>query len=405
MTAQRVTHVITTLDPSHGGPPVVVARLAAAQSALGADVEVLHVVKPASDHQAPARIATLLAGLDLPPGTPAPRFESIPRAGPLPSWLGRCPLRARVQDAARQGRTIHVHELWTHTSFNASDAALRAGTPLVFTAHGMLHPWSLAQRPLRKRVALMAHFRRALGRASFIHALNDDERAHLAALDLGQRRPPIEVIANAIDPREFAQVPAHQAPPSEATHRTDQQHPPTALFLSRLHHKKGLDILADAWALAAPKVPTAKLLVAGPDDGARAGFEAAIARAGLTARTELLGPIYGPDKLALLERATCFVLPSRQEGFSIAILEALACATPALISPECCFPQVATRSAGIVAPALTPQAFADGLVALLSDQHKARAMGQAGRAMVLSDYTWPVIARQMLDAYARHARG
>ena len=91
------------------------------------------------------------------------------------------------------------------------------------------------------------------------------------------------------------------------------------VFIARLHYKKGLDYLADAFAIVAPQSPDLDLVVAGPDEGAKSDFEDRIRRAGVGKRVHLVGPLYGPDKFAALVDCTCFCLPSRQEGFSVAV--------------------------------------------------------------------------------------
>jgi glycosyltransferase involved in cell wall biosynthesis len=172
------------------------------------------------------------------------------------------------------------------------------------------------------------------------------------------------------------------------------------LFLSRLHYKKGLDVLAEAFRIVVEGGSEAHLVVAGPDDGAKADFERRIEAAGLTNRVHLPGPIYGPQKLATLAEAACFVLPSRQEGFSVAILEALACGTPAIISTECHFPEVAEVGAGDVVP-LDASAIAAALGRVLGDEDLRKRMSKAGRELVAARFTWPRIAEQSIETYSR----
>ena len=176
------------------------------------------------------------------------------------------------------------------------------------------------------------------------------------------RRPGF-VIPNGVNLEEF------EPPPDPAIFR--RQLPalgdrPYILFLSRLHYKKGLDFLADAFRIVAATRADVQLVVAGPDDGAQTEFERRIAGAGLSDRVHVPGPIYGPEKLSAVAGAACFVLPSRQEGFSVAILEALACGTPAVVSEECHFPEVAEVEAGEVVP-LDAVAVAAALNRVLAD--------------------------------------
>jgi glycosyltransferase involved in cell wall biosynthesis len=109
--------------------------------------------------------------------------------------------------------------------------------------------------------------------------------------------------------------------------------------------------------------------------------------------------VYGDAKWDLLRDAAVFCLPSRQEGFSVGVTEALATGTPCVITEACNFPEVATEGCGAVVP-LDADALARGLLDVLRDPEEARAMGRRGRALVLERYTWPRIAEQMLALYA-----
>jgi glycosyltransferase involved in cell wall biosynthesis len=105
------------------------------------------------------------------------------------------------------------------------------------------------------------------------------------------------------------------------------------LFLSRLHPKKGLDLLVSAFARAGLR-DHATLVIAGPDSAD--GYEAKVRRLvkdhGLERRVIFTGMVYGKDRLALMADADLFVLPSHQENFGIVVAESLACGTPVLIS-------------------------------------------------------------------------
>ena len=120
----------------------------------------------------------------------------------------------------------------------------------------------------------------------------------------------------------------------------------------------------------------------------------------LTSRTHIVGPLYGTDKFAAFRHAACFCLPSRQEGFSVAILESLSAGTPVVISQACHFPEVAEQKAGEVVPLETP-AIAAALDRLLSNSSLRDQMGIAGQEMVHRNFTWPKIAEQTIAAYER----
>jgi glycosyltransferase involved in cell wall biosynthesis len=115
-----------------------------------------------------------------------------------------------------------------------------------------------------------------------------------------------------------------------------------------------------------------------------------------------VGPLYGQDKIGALVDAAVFCLSSRQEGFSMAITEALGCGLPAVVSAECHFPEVQSAGAGFVTP-LEPAAIASAILRILRDPPLRAGMSAAARDLVLSSYTWPKIAQACVDAYQRRA--
>ena len=339
----HVLHVLQTLDPASGGVAATASRLADGQRRAGHDARVL-----------------------------------------------TAPDARRLAESIAVADCLHLHGVWDTVLYRAARIANRNGTPYVLTPHGMLDPWSLAQKAIKKRVALALGYRRTLDRAATLVALHQDEAASFRALGL---RAPIVVIPNAVslpdpepDPAAFrATVPG----------LGDR---PYALFLGRLHHKKGLDYLAQAFVLAADAVADAHLVVAGPDEGARERFERAIAAASLAGRVHTVGTLLGPAKWGALAGAACFCLPSRQEGFSVAVLEALACRTPAIVSPECHFPEVESQCAGYVVP-LDPPAIAAAMARLLGDALLRDRLGAAGRRLVEARYTWAEVVTRTTALY------
>jgi len=291
-----------------------------------------------------------------------------------------------------QADLLHLHGVWDPLLLRAARNAWRLRVPYVITPHGMLDVWQLQQKRLKKWLALAMGYRRMLDRAAFLHFLNTDEARLATPLGLASGA---QVIPNGVAVEEFSALPTRGALRARFPQLADH---PCVLFLGRLHHKKGLDYLADAFALLLRSVPQARLVVAGPDGGARAGFERQLRRLGIAEQVLLTGPLYAADKLQALVDCDCFCLPSRQEGFSLAIIEALACGRPVVISEQCHFPEVATTGAGIVTP-LDPAQIATALAQVLTDGAAAARMGQAGRRLVTTRYTWPIVAGRMLATY------
>jgi len=174
---------------------------------------------------------------------------------------------------------------------------------------------------------------------------------------------------------------------------------PVVLFLSRLHPKKGLDVLAASFAKVAARLPNARLVIAGrPAPGYLADVKKTICAQGIDKRALLVGDLCGEEKISAYRAADVFVLPSRSENFGIAVVEAMACGTPVVVSRETPWSEVERYGAGRWAK-LDSGEFAQHIIEILEDGQLRRAMGQNGRALVREKYTWDRIAPRVLALY------
>ncbi len=377
-----ILHVVGGLGPAGGGPPGVAVRLACAQALAGHNVTLL----TNQDAFGPDVLQTYYAAV---PGLKQLRVRmQLPPVG-LAALLRDHP---DVREAVKSARVMHLHGIWDAILPVAAMAARSLGIPYVVRPAGMLDPWSLAQNAWKKRLAMRVVYRRMLTGAAFLHMLNVDEANLLEPLHLGR---PKRIIPNGIFLEEIEPRPASGSFRSAHPALGDR---PYVLFVSRLHHKKGLDYLADAFARVAAQVREAQLVVAGPDEGEEAAFRTRVARLGVAGRVHLVGPLYGRDKVAAMSEAAVFCLPSRQEGFSVAVLEALACGAPAVISTACHFPEVAEVGAGEIVPLEVP-AIAAALVGILGRADARQTIGARGRRLIEDKYTWQRVAAQCDAAY------
>lgn len=304
-------------------------------------------------------------------------------------------LEAVVRDAA----VVHMHGLWQAQTRRGARAARRGNVPYLIAAHGMAEPWALRQKGLKKKIYTALFEGRNLRHAACLHALSRPEIGHLRALAPGAR---VCFIPNGVDLAPFDYLPPRSA--------LEEVHPELVgkfvlLFIGRLHAKKGLDLLAEALARIAGDFPSIHLVLAGNDDGALAPFRSQCKSLGVLSRVTCLGHVSGELARRVWAAADAFVLPSYSEGFSMAILEALACKLPCLITTACHFPELGKAGGGIVVePTIT--GVAGGLHDLLGASDCERLeLGFRGRSLVESNYTWDRQACRLAEVYQWLAGG
>lgn len=321
---------------------------------------------------------------------------------PTPSALGgtSCPEGVRLigperdlEGFVRRAEVVHLHGLWQGHTRRGARAARRAGVPYLITAHGMAEPWALRHKALKKRVYTALIEGKNLRRAHCLHALSRPEIGHLRALAPGT---PIALVPNGVHLEPFANLPPRSVLEREFPELVGKF---LLLFLSRLHVKKGLDLLADAFHAIRDDHPDVHLLLAGNDDGAKGPFLDRLESAGLGQRVTCLGHVAGERARVVWGASDAFVLPSYSEGFSMAILEALAARKPVLITTACHFPELAAAGGGIVVEP-DRKGVTDGLRALLHRSNADRAaLAAHGRALVENRYTWAEQGKRLAAVY------
>lgn len=287
---------------------------------------------------------------------------------------------------------IHLHGIWCHANLAGRKAALRARVPYVATLHGAVDPIVLRKSWLKKQLYWRLCEAPTLQRVAALIALTDQEKQHIEALGLHRR---VVVLPNGLDPAQYADIPSRQAL-SEIAERLVTQ--PYVLFLSRIHAKKGLDMLIPAFARVIERFSDWLLVIAGPDDGGyQATVEQQVRQCGLEGRVLFTGPVAGARKLALLGNADVFCLPSYSEGLPTAVVEAMLCGRPVVITRNCYMPEVATCGAGLVVET-TVQGIEQGLSEIMGTSQR-RQMGEAGQACARESYDSALVAEKTVALY------
>ncbi len=310
-----------------------------------------------------------------------------------PDALGYSPgLRKQLRLQAKPAGIIHSHGLWTYPGLAARKCAQENGCRLLISPHGMLEPWALRNSRWKKKLAERIFERRNLEKADCLHALCQAEAENFRRYGL---KKPIAVIPNGVGLDELEMHPQdaiiEKVPELKGCRRI--------LFLSRLHPKKGLVNLLNAWKRMMPDFREWRLFIVGGGEPGYVNELKDIAKKLLPMGVVFPGPLFENDKRQILAAADVFILPSFSEGFSMAILEAAAAGLPVLLTRECNFPELAKSSAAVeISPdVLGIEAGLRQVLGLTEDQRKA--MGNHGRTLIRKSYTWPAIAKQMCLLY------
>ncbi len=328
----HVLHVINRLTPTDGGPPEMLRHLAANYLAIGDTLEVASLDDPQALYLQHCHFPVHAFG-------PARSKYGFSRA--LLRWL---------HENAHRFDLIVINNVWLFPAVAAWLAAMRSGVPYAVFTHGALDVFFKKRYPLKhlKKMLYWPLQYQILKNASAVLFTSELER-ELALASFRPNRWTSVVVPYGTNRPEGD--PGHQleafydAVPELRGRRF-------LLFLSRIHEKKGIDLLIEAFALVAAKYPEIDLVIAGPDQmQLQAKLEAQATRAGISRRIYWPGMLLGAAKYGAFRAAEAFVLPSHQENFGIVVAEALACGTPVLISDQVnIWREIRDNQVGLVEP-------------------------------------------------------
>jgi glycosyltransferase involved in cell wall biosynthesis len=277
--------------------------------------------------------------------------------------------------------------------YQAARIARTAGVPYIFKPCGMLDPWCLAQGRWKKMLYLRLRLKKWLNRAGALHFTSRTEQQLALPLDL---KPSSIVESNGVDLGEFENLPARGSLRARFPSIGSR---PVVLFLSRVHPKKGLDLLVPAFARA--ESSDAMLVIAGPEeDGHGAIVRRLVEQHGLGDRVLFCGMLHGPERVAALADADLFVLPSYQENFGTVVVEALAAGVPVVISDQVNIQEeIAAARVGSVVRTDAGE-LAKSIAYWLGNEVERKTAGKNGRAFAFQTYNWIDIARRWRGHYA-----
>ena len=277
---------------------------------------------------------------------------------------------------------IHLHGVWLPFLMIAARVANMRGIPYIISPHGSYEPWALNQKRLKKAIALMTYQGMVNRGAAMFFATAQQEVNSIRRLRILQ---PIAVIPNGVD---ISSPPEHVSSDGKRI----------ILFLSRIHPKKGLLDLVEAWAKV--RNPTWRIVIAGPDEnGHQSEVQAAIVARGLAPDFEFIGLVDGVRKSACFQNAELFILPTYSENFGIAVAEALAHELPVITTTGAPWEDLVTFKCGWWVTPGVASISAALMYAMNTDVKELRLMGQRGRQVVMRKYSWNKIGQDALSVY------
>lgn len=378
----KVLHVAANLTAEWGGPTQVITNLTKALSSKGVEITIYSPVRRGEEVVRPEGTNIKLFNVDY--------FDKW--------WIGYSrEFRNEMERAPATFDLVHIHEMWHYSHYAASMAFRKESKPYIITLHGELNIERI-HNSLKKKMYLSMIQKKILNKAAWLHTITDKET--LQAQSICSNRN-ISKIPNGVDFDSFLNLPDKndilQYYPSVAGKKV-------LLFLGRINKIKGLDILVKAFGQLACNRDDLCLIIAGPDnDGYKTEIVQLINDYNVSDKVIFTGMISGHEKMSVLTGSDLFILPSYSEGFSISILEAMACGLPVIISNECNFPEVDEFHCGITIEHKDNK-LKETIQIMLQEPDRLKVMGNNARKLVKKKYTWDRIADDMLSMYELVAR-
>lgn len=372
----RVLHVTSYFAPAfvYGGPPRSILGLCQGLIQAGLEVEVF--------------TTTANGEGDLPAGAEAgQQYEGVPvRYFPLSfpqRWFGSRGLREALTRHVTSYDLVHVHGLWTLPSGMAARTCAGSNVPYVVSPRGMLDAGSMRHHRWRKEAYLRLRERRNLARAAFLHATSAAEKA---SIELRSSKAPVVVVPNGVSVDRSPRRGFLRA-------RGISESTPAVVFLGRLHPTKRIDLLLAAFSTLRKSHPGATLVIAGRADGVEPG------RNIRGTNVYWAGHLEEDEKWSLLGDASVLVSCSDSESFGLSVLEALSVGVPVVVTRTCPWEDVERYHCGYWVEQ-SPAEIAHGIAKILDDPQGAHRMGERGRELISSQYSWTKIGLEMAHHYS-----
>jgi glycosyltransferase involved in cell wall biosynthesis len=354
----KVLHILASIDKSAGGPSRSVPQTCENVSDLGVDIELIVRNSPN-----PIKVNTS--------NKFKVNFKSIKQLIGFSKTISK-------EDIS----FIHLQQVWDPYIHVMARAARKKGIPYIITPRGMLEPWIMNRHPLKKKIAMFLYQRKDIKKAVYIHATCEMEKENIRKLGFNN---PIVVISNGVETNNIQL-------------KKEWQNVQNILFLSRVHPKKGIELLIEAVALL--QNSNLKITIAGEGDASYVlALKKLSVEKGVAEQFDFVGGVYGNAKWELYQKADLFVLPTYSENFGIVVPEALATGIPVITTTGTPWQELETEKCGWWIDLNVPNLVKALTEAIRLQPEVLKEMGLRGRKLVKEKYEIKAVAEQMKGFY------
>ena len=369
----RVLHVIPFVALRHGGSTHALRKITAACTSFASRVTVL-TGESLSD-------PNILSGFH-------PEVEVVSRPGPV-QRLERISLGTirYLVETRNEFDVIHVHTQFNFTVTAASWVARLTGLPVIIRPTGTLDPWCLAYKAWKKRPYFRLFIKPALHWAAAVHVTSQHEWSSIAALGFAEKTETVPLCAGQIND-SMSRKPVHA--------------PREILFMSRWDTVKNIPKLIEAFELLLSETDNLRLVLAGAGESKlTAEIHRQIEETGLGEFIETPGFLQGDAKEAAFRSATVFVLPSFQENFGIAAVEAMARGVPLVMSDGLALShECRQEDAAVLVSPESSRSIADGILEAMRPQ-RAKQVVMAAHSLVERSFTAAAMTTNLRSMYQK----
>jgi glycosyltransferase involved in cell wall biosynthesis len=353
----KILHITNSIDKSSGGPSRSVPQTCIELAKLGISIEL--VTQGSADMVAIEESSHLTV-----------QYRSIKELFIYGSRL-----------SAKDVDLIHLQHIWNPYIQVMAFWAFQKKIPYIITPRGMLEPWIMANNPWKKKIALFLYQKKAIQRAAHIHATAQMEADNIKELGFSN---PISIIPNGIDL-------------SEVKKGKEQYGSKKMVFLSRIHPKKGIELLLEAWRNTDTRDWTLEIAGNGELDYIKTLTQSAQD----LENVRFVGSQYGESKWNFLRSADVMVLPTYSENFGIVVAEALAVGVPVITTKGTPWKDLETYQCGWWIELSVSNLKRSLEEVMQTPEDQIKTMGANGQSLVKDKYDVKAVAKNMRSLYQK----